>query len=140
MISIGVNAWDIAAQLYENQPRQRLELLALALSTLSVSECGRFASIAVTLEMYEKTGADAELTDGFINYPRSISGVEVAIFFRQISAEFYKVGFRSKGKVDVSGIAEVFGGGGHRNAAGCIVAGNLEEVRMKVFSHLKAFQ
>jgi phosphoesterase RecJ-like protein len=138
MISRGVGAWDIAAQLYENQPRQRLELLALALSTLSFSECGRFASIAVSLEMYERTGSDAELTDGFINYPRSLSGVEVAIFFRQISAESYKVGFRSKGKVDVSRIAELFGGGGHHNAAGCIVAGNLDEVRQKVFSHLKA--
>src|SRR6185369_12266323 len=78
MVSLGVNAWDITAQLYENQPRERLELLALALATLSFSECGRFASLAVTLDMYEKTGADAELTDGFINYPRSARGVEVA--------------------------------------------------------------
>lgn len=138
MISRGVDAWDITAQLYENQPRQRLELLALALSTLSFSECGRFASLAVTLDMYEKSGADAELTDGFINYPRSVSGVEVAIFFRQLSAESFKIGFRSKGRIDVSSLAEGFGGGGHHNAAGCIVAGNIDEVRQKVFSHLKA--
>jgi len=138
MISLGVNAWDITAQLYENQPRQRIELLSLALATLSFSECGRFASLAVTLDMYEKTGADAELTDGFINYPRSVRGVEVAIFFRQLSADSFKVGFRSKGKMDVSSLAEGFGGGGHHNAAGCIVAGNIDEVRQKVFSHLKA--
>jgi bifunctional oligoribonuclease and PAP phosphatase NrnA len=137
MISLGVNAWDITAQLFENQPRQRLELLALALATLSFSDCGRFASIAVTLDMYDKTGTDSELTDGFINYPRSVRGVEVAIFFRQLSAKSYKVGFRSKGKVDVSVLAEGFGGGGHRNAAGCNVAGNIDEVRHKVFSHLK---
>ena len=138
MISRGVDAWDITAQLYENQPRQRIELLALALSTLRFSDCGRFASLAVTLDMYEKTGTDSEQTDGFVNYPRSVRGVEVAIFFRQISAESFKVGFRSKGKVDVSRIAEGFGGGGHHNAAGCIVAGNIDEVRQKVFSHLKA--
>ncbi|HZV83102.1 MAG TPA: bifunctional oligoribonuclease/PAP phosphatase NrnA [Geobacteraceae bacterium] len=138
MIAKGVNAWDVSAQLYESQPRQRLELLALALATLTFSDCGKFAALTVTLEMYAQTAADAELTDGFINYPRSIRGVEVAIFFRQLSETAYKVGFRSKGLVDVSQLAEGFGGGGHHNAAGCVVEGNIEEVREKVFAHLRS--
>lgn len=138
MISRGVDAWDVSAHLYESQPRPRLELLALALSTLDFSVCGRFASLTVTLDMYEKTGTNAELTDGFVNYPRSVSGVEVAIFFRQLDSGSFKVGFRSKGLVDVSRLAEGFGGGGHHNAAGCIVDGDIEEVREKVFAHLKA--
>jgi phosphoesterase RecJ-like protein len=86
--------------------------------------------------MYEKTGTDAEVTDGFVNYPRSIRGVEVAIFFREIKQGFFKVGFRSKGKINVSALAAEFGGGGHHNAAGCNIAGPLEEVRRQVFSHL----
>jgi phosphoesterase RecJ-like protein len=138
MISKGVNAWDIASRLYESQPQGRLELLAQALTTLSFSACGKFASLAVTLDMYERTGSDAELTDGFINYPRSVRGVEVAIFFRQLDEHSFKVGFRSKGAVDVSRLAEGFGGGGHHNAAGCVVAGDLATVREKVYSHLQA--
>lgn len=138
MIEKGVNAWDVSMRLYESQPRTRIELLSLALATLYFSDCGRFASITVTLDMYDKTGTDAELTDGFVNYPRSVSGVEVAIFFRQISETSFKAGFRSKGTVDVSRLAEGFGGGGHHNAAGCIVEGNIDEVREKVFSHIKA--
>jgi phosphoesterase RecJ-like protein len=138
MIAKGVNAWDIASQLYESQPRCRLELLSLALSTLSFSDCGRFASLSVTLDMYARTGTDAELTDGFINYPRSVRGVEVAIFFRQLSGTACKVGFRSKGQVDVSRLAEEFGGGGHHNAAGCVVEGDMETVRDKVFAHLRS--
>lgn len=138
LISRGVNAWDIASRLYESQPRARLELLALALATMVFSDCGRFASLTVTLDMYKKTGTDAELTDGFVNYPRSVRGVEVAIFIRELSEKSFKVGFRSKGKVDVSRLAEAFGGGGHHNAAGCIVEGSVEEVREKVFSHIKA--
>jgi phosphoesterase RecJ-like protein len=137
MISRGVNAWDVSSHLYESQPKGRLELLALALSTLCFSDCGRFASLTVTLDMYEKTGTDAELTDGFINYPRSVQGVEVAIFFRQLQTLLFKVGFRSKGRVDVSWLAEVFGGGGHHNAAGCIVEGDIQEVKRQVFSHLE---
>jgi len=138
MIATGVNAWDISSRLYESQPRARIELLSLALSTLAFSACGRFASLAVTLDMYAKTGTDAELTDGFINYPRSVRGVEVAIFFRQLSETSYKVGFRSKGTVDVSRLAEGFGGGGHHNAAGCIIDGSMEDVRKRVFSHIEA--
>ena len=136
MVAHGVNAWSVAEKLYESQPKERLELLALALANLTVSPRGDVASITVTLDMYEKTGANSELTDGFVNYPRSIRGVEVAVFFREIEPDLFKVGFRSKGKVNVSALAAEFGGGGHHNAAGCVIAGLLEEVRDKVFAHL----
>jgi len=136
MVAAGVDAWFVAERLYESQPRKRLELLALALATLTVSPRGNVASVTVLLEMYEKTGTNAELTDGFVNYPRSIRGVEVAVFFREIKPGFFKVGFRSKGKVNVSALAAEFGGGGHHNAAGCNITGHLEEVRQQVFSHL----
>lgn len=137
MVEKGINAWSVAEKLYESQPQNRLQLLALALATLSFSTCGDYASIAVTLDMYEKSNATAELTDGFINYPRSIRGVEVAIFFREIKKGLFKVGFRSKGKVDVSALASAFSGGGHHNAAGCTVEGTLIDVKHKVFTLLE---
>ncbi|CAG0967520.1 bifunctional oligoribonuclease and PAP phosphatase NrnA [Geobacteraceae bacterium] len=137
LVATGINTWNIAEKLYESQPRQRLELLALALSTMSISPRGDYASITVTLDMYEKTGASAELTDGFVNYPRSIRGVEVSVFFREINPGLFKIGFRSKGKVDVSSIASAFGGGGHHNAAGATMTGSLDEIKAKIFSHLE---
>ena len=141
MIATGINAWSISEKLYESQPRQRLELLALALSTLTISPCGSYASVTVTLDMYARTGGCPELTDGFVNYPRSIQGVEVAVFFREIEPGRYKVGFRSKGTVDVSELAAAFGGGGHHNAAGCTVSGAYADITSRVFDHLsKALQ
>jgi phosphoesterase RecJ-like protein len=137
LVELGINPWFIAERLYESQPRKRLELLALALATLTVSEQGDFASVTVTLDMYKKTGAGPDLTDGFVNYPRSIHGVEVAVLFREVRQGVYKVGFRSKGKVNVSALAAAFGGGGHHNAAGCVVNGTIDEVRKTVFSHLE---
>lgn len=134
MVGCGINAWDVAEKLYENQPRKRLELLAKCLPTLEVINNGRAASVSMTLDMYAVTATDAELTDGFINYPRSIRGVEVAIFFRQLAEQRYKVGFRSKGKVNVAGFAARMGGGGHHNAAGCTVDGTLDEVKAKVYA------
>ena len=133
MIESGVNAWDVAEKLYENQPQRRLELLAKCLPTLQVFKDGQAASVTVTSDMYASCGADSELTDGFVNYPRSIKGVEVAIFFRQLDERKFKVGFRSKGKVNVAAFSAALGGGGHRNAAGCTVEGSLDEVKAIVY-------
>ncbi|MDD5285786.1 MAG: bifunctional oligoribonuclease/PAP phosphatase NrnA [Desulfuromonadaceae bacterium] len=138
MIEHGVNAWSVAEQLYENQPQKRLELLARCLPTLEVFKDGMAASVTVTLDMYRATGADAELTDGFVNYPRSIRGVEVAIFFRQLEEKKFKIGFRSKGKINVAAFSTVLGGGGHHNAAGCTVEGTLDEVKNRVYAIVEA--
>jgi bifunctional oligoribonuclease and PAP phosphatase NrnA len=137
MISKGVKPWDVNENLYESEPLQRIALLALALSDLTVSPSGEYASVTVTLEMYRQTGSTAEDTDRFINYPRSIRGVQVALFFREISEGLFKVGFRSKGKVDVAAVSAHFGGGGHHNAAGCTVSGSLAEVKSLVFDRLE---
>jgi phosphoesterase RecJ-like protein len=138
MVAAGVNTWFVAEQLYESQPRNRLELLALSLATLRFSDNGAYASLEVTLDMYSQTGSNAELTDGFVNYPRSIRGVEVAALFREVAPGLIKVGFRSKGKVDVSSLAAAFGGGGHHNAAGCNLKGTMEEVRTRIAAHVEA--
>ena len=136
MVAVGVDPWSIASGLYESQDEGRLRLLSLALPTLRVSDCGLYASIAVTLDMYETTGAAENYTDRFINYPRSIRGVEVAIFFRQLTDNRFKVGFRSKGRVDVGALARAMDGGGHHNAAGATVEGSLESVQAWVYTRV----
>jgi phosphoesterase RecJ-like protein len=138
MVALGVDPWTVASGLYESQPEMRLRLLALTLATLTVSPCGRYASVTTTLAMMAETGAGPEHTDGFVNYPRSVRGVEVAVFFRQTAPSSCKVGMRSKGRIDVGALARNLGGGGHHNAAGGMVEGTLEEVRTRVFSLLDA--
>ncbi|MBW2502966.1 MAG: DHH family phosphoesterase [Deltaproteobacteria bacterium] len=136
MVALGVDPWSIASGLYESQDAARLRLLALSLPTLKISDSGAYASVAVTLEMYKQTGSNAEHTDRFVNYPRSVSGVEVAIFFRQLDSDTFKVGFRSKGKIDVGSLAREMGGGGHHNAAGATAKGSLKDVEQWVFRRL----
>lgn len=136
MVRVGVAPWHVAGNLYESHPVEQIKLLSRVLETLTVSSCGRFGSVAVTTEMFHVTGAGPEHTDGLINYPRSIRGVEVALFFRQVEGDLYKVSFRSKGHVDVGSLAREFGGGGHHNAAGATVCGNIDQVREIVFDRL----
>jgi len=137
MVELGVDPWGIASGLYESQDAARLRLLSLALSTLAISACGRMASVTVTDAMMEAAGANVEHTDGFVNYPRSVRGVEVALFFRQVGPASYKVGFRSKGDIDVGSLARELGGGGHHNAAGALVDGEIDVIRTTVFQRLE---
>ena len=137
MVKCGVDTWSIASRLYESQPLTRLRLLGEALQTLQLSSCGRFASISCTLEMFAASEAGPEHTDGFVNYPRSVEGVEVAIFFRQVRDDAVKVGFRSKGLVDVGSLAAALGGGGHHNAAGVLIEGDIETVQRDVFKRVQ---
>lgn len=121
MLELGVDAWEMSSQIYENQPRERLDLLCRVLETLSLSPCGRLAFLRIEREMLDDLGVDRDLTDGFINYARSIRGVEVATQLRERAEGGWRISFRSRGLVDVSALAEKFGGGGHHNAAGCVI-------------------
>ncbi|MDY0212411.1 MAG: bifunctional oligoribonuclease/PAP phosphatase NrnA [Desulfuromonadaceae bacterium] len=137
MVEIGVDPWKVAGGLYESQEAERLRLLASALATLQISACGRIATMYVTQQMFESAGAGPELADSFVNYPRSIQGVEVAVFLRELAPNVYKLGMRSKGKVDVGQLARDLNGGGHHNAAGAEVRGTLEQITTNLIKHLQ---
>jgi phosphoesterase RecJ-like protein len=132
LIDAGVEPWRMTSYIYESEPKERLELLSLALETLELSHCGRLAFLRIEDRMFAKTGTGPELTDGFINYARSIRGVEVATQLREEEQDLWRVSFRSRGKVDVSALAAKFGGGGHYNAAGCMIEGTSDEIVEKL--------
>ncbi|MEW6720661.1 MAG: bifunctional oligoribonuclease/PAP phosphatase NrnA [Thermodesulfobacteriota bacterium] len=138
MVRLGVDPWSVAEQVYETQSLSRLRLLGRALSSLEIALEGKVASITTMLSDLAEAGAGKDLMEGFINYPRSVLGAEVAVSFREEQGGAFRVSFRSKGRVDVSEVAARFGGGGHRNAAGCTVQGSISEVKRKVFDALGA--
>ena len=137
MVGYGANPWGIAEQVYNRNSINRINLLGQVLTTLKLSEDGRIAWITVLEEMFKETGTTKEDTEDYINYPRSIEGVEVAILFRQSNND-WKMSFRSNGRIDVADVALEFGGGGHSMAAGCFLKGSFEEVREKVTGKVEA--
>ena len=88
---------------------------------------GKIASIHTTLPMYDKSGATGEDDEGLVEFPRSIEGVEVAIFLRERPDGNVKVSWRSRHH-DVRESARHFGGGGHVRAAGATIQGNIDSV------------
>jgi len=138
MVRRGVDPWAVAEQVCEAQSAHRLRLLGRVLDSLEVSDGGRVACITTMQEDLREFASGKDALEGFINYPRSIVGVEVAVSFREEEGGVFRVSFRSKGRVDVSAVAARFGGGGHRNAAGCAVPGTLADVKKRVQEALAA--
>jgi len=132
LLSYGVNPWPISENVYETKSFGRMKLLGLVLSELDKNSDGRLSWVTVRESYYKATGTSAEDTDGFVNYPRSVKGVEVALLFREVFPDKVKVSFRSKGRVDVSGLAESLGGGGHPNASGAVMTGKIDDIMTAV--------
>jgi phosphoesterase RecJ-like protein len=129
LLRAGVDAWDVASQVYESEPIERMRLMSEVLNTLDLAADGKLATIVITDEMYARTGADPSMTDGFVNLARSVRGVEVAAQLVEQQDGTFRVGMRSRGRVDVASVAEHFGGGGHKNAAGFASALSLADLR-----------
>jgi len=122
LIDAGVNVDDTYRRLYEHVPIEKLRLVSRALDGISSYCDGRLAISYITAADYEATGAGEEMTEGLIDHLRSIEGVKVAAVIRDLGNRgraARKVSLRSSaGDVDVSAIARLNGGGGHKRAAG----------------------
>lgn len=132
LMEAGINAPSINVRLYEEKPIQNIQVLGAALESVRLSPCGRVVWTVVDRELLGRFSAGDEHIDGLINFLRTIRGVEVAILIREIERGKYKVGFRSKGKVNVHGLASKLGGGGHIRASGCALTGTLQEITERV--------
>ncbi|GAF26796.1 exopolyphosphatase-related proteins [Moorella thermoacetica Y72] len=122
----------IREHLWESKPLNSIRLLAATLPTLTLAYEGRVAWMTVSRAALEANGARPEHAEGLVNYPRSIAGVEVGMLFRELPEGKVKVSLRSKKIVDVNRVAALFGGGGHRRAAGCTLDGDLDTVVARV--------
>ncbi|MBI4843488.1 MAG: bifunctional oligoribonuclease/PAP phosphatase NrnA [Nitrospirae bacterium] len=135
LVAAGAEPWRITKELYESVPYNAMKLLAAAYKT--IEKDGKMAWMTVTKEMLAETGTTAEHTENFVDYPRKIKGVEVAVFFREEADDLCKVSLRSKGGINVQKIAAIFGGGGHAPAAGCTVKGPLNEVTRRILDAVR---
>jgi phosphoesterase RecJ-like protein len=122
LIEAGVDVDDTYRRLYEHVPIEKLRLVSRALDGISSHCDGKLAISYITTADYEATGAAEEMTEGLIDHLRSIDGVKVAAVIRDLGnrgRSARKVSLRSSaGEVDVSAIARLNGGGGHKRAAG----------------------
>jgi phosphoesterase RecJ-like protein len=121
LIDAGVDVNDTYRRLYENVPLEKLRLVARALEAIE-RPCEGLVVTSITEADYKATGSGEEMTEGIIDFLRSLEGAKVAAVVRELGSRgraAHKVSLRSSGNgVDVSAIARIHGGGGHVRAAG----------------------
>lgn len=136
-ISHGVNTNKIFQVIYENSSRERINLLGELIKSLKYELDGKLAWFSISKEMMNKTNAKNSDIEGFSDFIRGISGVEVALMINEQSYDSCRINFRSKGNIIVNIIAKSFGGGGHAFAAGAMVNGSRKEVEEIVVKEVK---
>jgi bifunctional oligoribonuclease and PAP phosphatase NrnA len=124
-VELGARAHELAHDFIYVKKLGTLKLLARALDDLEVYAGGRIAAMRVSRAMLAAAGAAMSDTEGFVDYAASIDDVDLAALFREVGEREIRVSLRSRGGDDVASLAEKFGGGGHRNAAGLTIRGDL---------------
>jgi len=133
LVEKGVKPEKVGGHLYDNYTQERLKLMEFVLATVTLCESNQIALMFVTQQMLEESRATMHDVEGFIDYPRSLRSVKVAVFIKEGKDGQVAVSMRAKGDCDVAAIAKIFGGGGHRNAAGFrILETTVDQVRLLV--------
>ena len=127
LVRAGVKPAKISEAVFSSYQWSKIELLSAVLSTVRRDCSGRVAWMRQTIEMQERAQASEEDGDGFVNYPLTVGEVEAVVLLKECAPGVYRTSLRSKGDINVARIAEKFGGGGHRNAAGCTLTGDWNE-------------
>jgi phosphoesterase RecJ-like protein len=118
LVAAGADPTLLAERCYQSFRAERLLLLREVLQSLHFAQRDRVAWFQLTPEMYARTGATADETEGLIEYLQAVRTVEVAFVLEVMPDGLTRASLRSRGTVDVQKICAAFGGGGHRLAAG----------------------
>jgi bifunctional oligoribonuclease and PAP phosphatase NrnA len=137
LVRTGVKPAKTAESVFASYPWSRIQLLGDVLSTARRDTSGKVACMRQTLDMQKRSAAAEEDTDGFVNYPLTVAEVEAVALLKECASEVYRTSLRSKGDVNVARVAEMFGGGGHRNAAGCTLTGPWDDVENRIIDLLR---
>ncbi len=135
LVSYGARVREIVVHLYERRSVQEMKLMGHVFLSAQVEDGVIWSSIPQ--EIFHQMGADLDDTERLAEELRAVEGVRVAVLFKELGTGKIKVSLRAKDGLDVSRVARVFGGGGHKEAAGCLIPGTLEEVEACVLAEVQ---
>jgi phosphoesterase RecJ-like protein len=125
LMEYGININEIYKKIYENDSINALKLKGLALCEIKTLFDDKFSYIVLTRDMFKKSNAKENDAEGIVNCSLKIRGVKVGCLFKEVSKKITKVSCRSVKSFDLLEVVKAFGGGGHKNAAGCTIRAGL---------------
>ena len=139
LIKAGVNPSKISETIYNSYSWSRISLMSQVLGTVKRDPTGRVAMLRQTIEMKRSAQAVDGDNNGFVNIPLAAREIQAVVYMREVEpGDAFRVSLRSKGDLNVARVAEKFGGGGHRNAAGLRIEGDWDECEAKLVSAILA--
>jgi phosphoesterase RecJ-like protein len=128
----GASPIQVSEYLFSNNPPEKIKLLGNVLSTLQMNKTREIAVITMFKKHRDILNIKEIDTEDITTLARSIKGVRAVLFFKEMDKDTYRVSIRSKGSANAAKIAEHYGGGGHRHAAGFTVMGEHETLIQEV--------
>lgn len=141
LLRCGVGHAELYSQLEQGERPEKLRLLIRALDSLRLVNAGKAAVMTLRVSDFADTGAMPEETERFVDVPQAVRNVRLVALITEQSDGPVRLSFRSKpgpGAINVSQLAQQFGGGGHARAAGAKFDGTLEEAERKVTAALES--
>ena len=135
LIGIGVKPAEIYKYCYESNTKEHIQFQAHCISNAKFSDNNKVAYTVVYKKDMEKFNVGEDCTEGLTEKLRAIKSVEVAFLVKQLSPSSSKISMRSE-TADVSKICDVFGGGGHKHAAGCLIKSNVDTAVKKILDEI----
>jgi len=127
-VEAGLDPPAVARSIFDSNNLGRLKLFGAVLSRMELDASGRLATVWVDRALARNSGGTYEDTEGLINLPLTVKEIQAVVFFKEQGPDDWRISMRSKGEVDVNRVATEFGGGGHKNAAGCSASGTFAEL------------
>jgi len=134
LVQAGARPIETSEALYHNNRPEKVILLGRVLSTLRLNPAGTIAQIGMFRKDLNELNLREVDTEDITTLARSIMGIRVVLFFKEMEPDVFRVSIRSKGEAHAAAIAEHFGGGGHAHAAGFTVYGPFSKVSVEVMA------
>jgi phosphoesterase RecJ-like protein len=135
-VEAGVTPAVMARRVFDSNSFGKLKLIGALLDNMELVADGRLAILYMDDQMLAATGSTNNDTEGLINLPLTAREIQAVVFFKVTGKGDVRVSMRSKYDVDVRQVASEFGGGGHKNAAGFTVTGELRDVRAGIIDRI----
>ena len=135
-VEAGVNPAIMARRVFDSNSFGKLKLIGALLDSMELVDSGRLAVLHLDDAMLAACGCTHNDTEGIINLPLTAREIQAVVFFKAGAKGDVRVSMRSKYDVDVRLVANEFGGGGHKNAAGFTVSGRIDTVRPTILTRL----
>ncbi len=142
LLKTGISHSDIHNNIYDNNKFERVQLLSFALSKIKIIENLNTCYISLSQKELNKFNYEKGDTEGIVNYGLSIKNIKFAVIFMENSKDkVIRISLRSRGDFDVNQFSKnIFGGGGHKNAAGAISKKSLDNTINYFLDSLKNYK